>query len=428
MITGIDIANFCISAMGMTIAIMGLILASHADFMEKWLSKYFSVTFSLIIAYVLSSFTSQISLYVLGSEYGLLSQIAIFFESLFSSIIMPILTVCILHICGENTKSNFFFFNIGLWSIYFILLVITQFTTVIYYITPDNIYHRGPFYPILLIPPVLLMISNLVGVIKRKNVLSEKVFRSMIFVILISMISMLLQMISQGILLIVLGTSLATMYLFLYMINDQIEKNILQSKEIASQQLTIRTLQMRPHFIYNTLINIYYLCEQDPHKAQSAIDDFTKYLRKNFVAITSEDLVPFDDELEHAKAYLAVVKVRYEEMLFVEYNADYTSFRLPPLTLEPVVENAVKHGLNPDADSLFVSISSKKYGDTAIITVEDNGNGFSSSAIKKAGEDENDSHIGLSNVKSRLKEMCNGSLKIGSREGGGTIVTITVPL
>lgn len=294
----------------------------------------------MIIAYVIADFSSQISLVLLGEGYSALSKVGVFFESALSSVLMPLLTVSILHSCGQSVKTPFFYFNIALLAIYYILLIATQFTEDIYYITPDNVYHRGPLYPVLLFPPVLLMVSNLIGTIVRKDKLS----------------------------------------------------------------------------------NIYYLCQQDPAKAQEAIDDFTKYLRKNFTAITKE-------ELEHARAYLAVVKVRYEDLLFVEYDTEFSAFRLPPLTLEPIVENSVKHGLDPDSSPLHILISSKRQGNQVIITVEDTGSGFDSEEDlrkKMAGED-NETHIGLSSVQSRLAEMCGGTLSIAKRPERGTIVTLAIP-
>lgn len=86
---------------------------------------------------------------------------------------------------------------------------------------------------------------------------------------------------------------------------------------------------MRPHFIYNTMMSIYYLCTQDSKKAQQVTLDFTAYLRRNFTAIASEDTVPFSDELEHTRAYLAVEQVQFVDSLLVEYDTLHTEFRLP---------------------------------------------------------------------------------------------------
>ena len=178
-------------------------------------------------------------------------------------------------------------------------------------------------------------------------------------------------------------------------------------------------LQMRPHFIYNTMTSIYYLCKQDSDKAQQVILDFTSYLRSNFTAVAREDTVAFSEEMEHTRAYLAVEQVRFEGRLFVEFDTPYTSFRIPPLTLQPIVENAVKHGVDPDMDPLHITVRTRKSSHGNEIIVEDNGPGFGPS-------DNADPHIALNNIRERLKIMCNGSLHISAREGGGTVVTIVV--
>ena len=177
---------------------------------------------------------------------------------------------------------------------------------------------------------------------------------------------------------------------------------------------------MRPHFIYNTMTSIYYLCDQDPKKAQQVTLDFTSYLRKNFTAIAREEPIPFSEELEHTRAYLAVEQAQFEDRLFVEYDTPHTHFRLPPLTLQPIVENAVKHGMDPDGEPLRIAIRTRETEEGSQITVEDNGGGFDPR--------ENDgSHIALANIRERLKMMCRGKLDILPRKGGGTAVKVTIP-
>jgi sensor histidine kinase YesM len=146
--------------------------------------------------------------------------------------------------------------------------------------------------------------------------------------------------------------------------------------------------------------------------------------------MTKQGLTSFEEELDHARAYLAVVKVRYEDLLFVEYDTEFTSFNLPPLTLEPIVENSVKHGLDPESSPLHIFINTKKLDRKVVLTVEDTGTGvdLEAAASKMATEKGEDAHIGLENVKARLEKMCHGTLEISPRDKGGTIVTITVPL
>lgn len=193
-----------------------------------------------------------------------------------------------------------------------------------------------------------------------------------------------------------------------------------QYEENLRQQTSILVLQMRPRFIYNTMTSIYYLCGQDAKKAQSVILDFTSYLRQNFTAITREECIPFSEELEHARAYLAVAKARYEDQLYVEFDTPVTAFRIPPLTLQPLVENAVKHGISPDLDPLYLSVKTCEAGDWVEVIVEDTGPGF------RPTEDEKP-HIALASTRERLRVMCGGKLTIGSRKEGGTVAKLILP-
>jgi LytS/YehU family sensor histidine kinase len=179
-------------------------------------------------------------------------------------------------------------------------------------------------------------------------------------------------------------------------------------------------LQMRPHFISNTMMSIYYLIQQDPEKAQQVTLDFTTYLRRNFTALARESLIPFSEELEHTRAYLSVEQIRYEGDLFVEVDTPHTDFRLPSLTLQPIVENAVKHGLDPELEPLHITIRTRKTPRGSVITVEDTGPGF-------APADDEAPHIALANIQERLNVMCRGMLEISSLAGGGTIVTAVIP-
>lgn len=179
-------------------------------------------------------------------------------------------------------------------------------------------------------------------------------------------------------------------------------------------------LQMRPHFIFNTMMSIYSLCNQDPQKARQVTMDFTNYLRKNFNAVASDSTIPFSAELEHTRAYLAVEQVRFEDLLLVDFDTPHIRFRLPPLTLQPLAENAVKHGMNPDAGPLRISIRTRRTETGSEITVEDNGPGFDLSDSGKP-------HPTLENIRQRLDMMCGGKMEIMPKDGGGTTVKVTIP-
>ena len=215
--------------------------------------------------------------------------------------------------------------------------------------------------------------------------------------------------------------------MYSFALSDQIERDrrnqreiVRQQQEIAHERASVMVLQMRPHFIYNTLMSIYSLCNQDPQKARQVTMDFTNYLRKNFNAVASDSTIPFSAELEHTRTYLAVEQAQHEEMLVVDFDTSFTHFRLPPLTLQPLVENTVKHGMDPYAGPLHISVRTRQTDTGVEITVEDDGVGFDP-------DDEGKPHPTLDNIRQRLEMMCGGSLAIRSRDGGGTVVTVFIP-
>lgn len=423
MMDWIDLCNFAVAIGGLMVVLMGLLLTLITPYLERWYRRFFLCFFAFLIAYISSDLLSQISLELLGSGYCILSRLTIFFESLFSSMLLPLLTLYVLHCTDVDWKKSPTLYVSGcLWLIYLGILVLTQFTTFIYYVTEDNHYRRGPWYPVLLIPTAMLLLLNLIATLRRRSKLSKKQQIALLSYLLLPLACMLIQMFSYGLLLIVIGTSVSAMFLFVFILSDQTDHYVRTREELALQHAQVSVLQMRPHFIHNTLTSIYFLCGQDPQKAQQVILDFNSYLRKNFAAIAKEGTIPFTEELEHTRAYLAVEQVRFEGNLFVEFDTPHTNFRLPPLTLQPIVENAVKHGVDPELKPLHITIHTRDMADGSEIIVEDDGPGMEEDP-STAG-----TRTALANISERLELTCKGKLVLTDRKGGGTVVTISVPL
>ena len=403
------------------LVLLGLAASAKMPGMDKWSKRFFIASFSVLVLSITAFF---IDLFVYeDTNLALAERIAAYFETLLPTVLMPLLSVYILHCCSEDYRSSLLFFaELVLWSASFILLCITQFTKGIYYISADNQFVRGPWYPILIVPMIALVVVNLAGVIKRRHKLTKKYYIAFLVYLLPLLIAMIVQAFITAFLLIVVAVSLSALSMLGIILTDQIEQNLRQQREISNQHARIAVLQMRPHFIYNTMMSIYYLCEQNPQKAQQVTLDFTTYLRKNFNAIASDDTITFSEELEHTRAYLAVEQARYDDNLFVEYDTPHTLFRVPTLTLQPIVENAVKHGMNPDAaEPLRIFIKTEKTNSGNEIIVEDNGPGF-----KPA--DDKEPHIALANIRERLSLMCGGTMEVTTLETGGTRVTIRIPI
>ena len=405
----------------LTLTVLGLGVSVFMPGMNRWNRRFFTALFTVLLL-LMGAFLVDLIVYEFR-DMALAEQIDVYFQYLLVSLPMPMFTGYLLHLCGEDLrKSTLFRLVIGLWGIYFILLGIAQCTTFLYYVTPDNEFIRGSWHPLLVAPLAAIMLLNLAGVIRRRNRLPDKYYVAFLIHLLPMTVATLIHTFIYVPLLVVFGLSLSMLSMFGIILCDQIEQYMRQQREIAHQRASIMVLQMRPHFIFNTMMSIYYLCAQDSKKAQQVTLDFTSYLRKNFSAIASENTIPFANELEHTRAYLAVEQVQFEDSLFVEYDTPHTRFRVPPLTLQPIVENAVKHGMDPDSAPLRICIRTRETDAGHEITVEDNGPGFAQTNM-----DESEPHIALANIQQRLEIMCGGKLTVMPREGGGTVVKVILP-
>ena len=388
---------------------------------NRWNKRFIASMFAVFVLFILSCIVDLV-VYT-DPDWITLERISSYFEYLLPSIPMPMFTAYLLHTCEEDRrKSPLIRATVVLWVLFFLLLGIAQCTTFLYYFTPDGLYVRGDWHPLLVAPAIAIMFINLAAVIQRRGKLPGKYYSAFLLHLLPLTFSLLVNLILYSLVLILLCMCVSMLSMFVIILYDQIEQYVGQQQEIAHQRASIMVLQMRPHFIYNAMMSIYYLCAQDPKKAQQVTLDFTAYLRKNFTAIASEDTVPFSDELEHTRAYLAVEQVQFEDGLVVDYDTPHTNFRIPPLTLQPIVENAVKHGMDPEAAPLRISIQTRETDSGSEIFVKDTGPGFN-----LAVTDDNEPHIALANIRQRLEMMCGGKMTIQSREGGGTVVKVTIP-
>ena len=389
----IDLSTLLLGALGILITFI------LRDTESQW-RRFCIVFFSAMILKTAAALIGQLA--ALYWKNIPLQTACDFLGVLFSSTIIPLLTLYILRCCSQEPRRSFLWkLILILWGLSAAAAVGDLLTRTLFAVsTPDGTEQKRWLTLVYLFFTAISLISCFVAVIRRRKQLSKLQF-ILILVYLLAPVSVML------------------LAMELMLLVDQGKRYIKQKEEIADQKVRLAVLQMRPHFIYNTMTSIYCLIEQDAPKAQQVTLDFTNYLRKNFTAIAKEETIPFTEELEHTRAYLAVEQVRFKGKLFVEFDMTYTNFRLPPLTLQPIVENAVKHGVDPDLDPLYITVRTREDKQGAEITVEDTGPGFELN-------DNNEPHIALGNIRERLEMMCNGELTISEREGGGTVIRIII--
>ena len=193
-------------------------------------------------------------------------------------------------------------------------------------------------------------------------------------------------------------------------------------KELEDSRIAIMLSQIKPHFLYNVLNAIYHLYRKEPETAQEAVSSFAEYLRCNMLSIEKSEPIPFSEEYQHIQTYLSLEQIRFRGKLDVVYDVDVTDFKLPPLTVEPLVENAVKHGVTKKRGGGIVTISTRRTDVGVQITVADTGVGFDPEHYMEDGKP----HVGIRNVRDRLQNMVGGSLVITSSENG-TVAVVTIP-
>ena len=198
-------------------------------------------------------------------------------------------------------------------------------------------------------------------------------------------------------------------------------EKVMLGAELAQSRISTMMSQIRPHFIYNTLGSIEQLCDIDPKKAGELVHDFAKYLRGNFGELDNPKPILMSQEMDHVHHYVRIENVRFPDMTFsFEMNSD--DFHIPALTVQPIVENAIKHGLMKLQKGGTIRVVTYETDTEYCISVEDDGVGFDTSALL-----DDRKHVGLRNIRERLKVMVNGTLEIESTVGVGTKVVVKIP-
>lgn len=304
-----------------------------------------------------------------------------------------------------------------------ILSVVSQFTHLYYRIDAGNYYHRNPAYIISLLLPLTGMVLDLSLLMEYRKKISSQIFISMLSYIALPFAAALIMAFYYGISLINLAICISMILMFVAAMVEQNQSLAGKEKEAADLRISLMLSQIAPHFIYNTLNSIQNMCDTNPAMAKETLGEFAEYLRGNLDALSEKEMVSFERELNHIKCYLSIEQKRFGNRLQVAYDIQDTDFLLPPMTVQPLVENAVKHGICKKEEGGIVKISTVREGGNVIVRVMDNGTGFQQSNEADDGH----VHVGLKNVENRLKNMCNGMMKVNSTPGIGTEVAIILP-
>lgn len=308
--------------------------------------------------------------------------------------------------------------NLSIFGVFFILDITNIFTHFFFY-SDGGVYTRTR---IMIISQgyqfISLVMVFIFTVFNKKVATTEKIAFSLYCTL--PFVAIILQNAFPGYALAYLSIIVSIEILFLFV---NVKKNITlaqEAKRTKEVEVKMMMSQIQPHFIYNTLASISTLIKIDPDKAQEGLDAFTEYLRANLSSLTDTGLISFSNELKHIETYLSLEKMRFDDRLSVKYDINTSNFLVPPLSIQPIVENAVKHGILKKIEGGEISIKTTEDNNAYIVEISDNGVGFDINSLNK----DDNNHIGLNNVKYRVQSMCRGDVVVKSEINKGTVVTV----
>jgi sensor histidine kinase YesM len=201
-------------------------------------------------------------------------------------------------------------------------------------------------------------------------------------------------------------------------------KIVSREKQLIEVQMRLLQAQIEPHFLFNTLANIQSLIHRAPDKADLMMDNFIAYLRQTLTASRAQ-MGTVKQEFDLLRQYLDLIKIRMANRLTYDLQIDpaLEKIALAPMLLQPIVENAIKHGLEPKVEGGRVSVTASRENDRMILCVDDNGLGFSSHADSKG------TGVGLANLRERLAAIYDNRATITIADANpGTRITLSIPL
>jgi two-component system, LytTR family, sensor kinase len=279
-------------------------------------------------------------------------------------------------------------------------------------------------------PIALLLINDLVYAFSHRRTIGLRASLAFIICTISFFIAAFLHSSDSSI---ILHLDFAFSALVIYMlVNTEINERLNEREnDLAQHRFDVALSQIQPHFLYNSLNSIFHLIDLDSERAKQAVSDFSDYLRMNLSTVSDGKLIPFETELKHTQTYLKLEQMRFGDDLQVEYDIQASDFEVPPLCIQPLAENAVKHGICKREDGGTLTIASKKVEGGWEVVVHDDGVGFDPQAptenTESTGYVKEHAHIGIHNTRERLEAMCQADLSIESTPDVGTTARIFFP-
>ncbi len=407
---------------------IALLLYSLVRFNRREMADYF---FSLLCLMDIGMLLANGARYLVSgfgrTYYPEVMRVALFFMTACLGFTSPVFTnymACYLKL-DDGRKKVIRVVSWVMSGIFELLAILNVFFGFLCYIdTADNTFHRGPLWWLLLCLAMLILPYDVYLFIKfGKKLHRGGAFATWAYILLFISGSIIYAFVKE----VPVFYWFFNAAVFITFFNIKSEQNLLlerQKKELVESKTSIMLSQIQPHFLHNSLTAIAALCDKDAAEAKRATLNFSRYLRKNLDSVHKKMSVPFSEELEHVQTYLELEMMRFGDRLFVSYDIQSRDFMIPPLTIQPLAENAVKHGIcNKESGEGALYISSCERPDYYEVVIKDDGVGFDINERFSDGRE----HVGIENVRTRLKTMCDAVMTIESAPMQGTVVTIRIP-
>ena len=393
--------------LGLAFAVQGDAYIDRRD--RRTLQVIVFLVFSLVAQNIIEFIsTQQVYLYKIRTVYAIYGYIA-----------KPIVIILFLQIVTHNYRNRIAWLLVEINAAVYLSAFFSRIT---FYIREDNTFQRGPLsFTCYIISAVLMAVLvfqtfRLFPRVKKRDALIP--LGSTLAIIGGTALDFFgFDIYPISFLTITMVSSTVFFYIWLHLQFVREHEQAL----MAEQRIQIMMSQIQPHFLYNTLSTVQALCRLDPERAFDTLGKFGVYLRQNIDSLSQTEKIPFKKELDHTRIYAEIEMIRFP-YIHVEYDTPDIDFKVPSLTIQPLVENAIRHGVRIRKDGL-VSVTTRREAKEHVIVIRDNGKGFNVEEARQSDEN----HIGLRNVKERVEKMCGGTLHVDSRIGEGTCITIRIP-
>ncbi len=416
--------NNAVNLAGLLLSVFGLFYVLSGARVDRHLDRFFILASADLLLFGTATACRQMMSGVSGDSVRTLLLVACYLEFLSSFLLLYVASRYLLFITDLH-RSSLRYMLFGILILHVLLLTFSQFTGLFYTVETGNVYKRGPGYLLCYVPTAAGILLDVGVLLFYRERLRRREYLAFWAYLSIPAVSILLQILIPGISFGVLASMIALFCLFLMIVSDRKEQFYRHAQENASLKIDILLAQIQPHFLFNAISTIRSLSYSDPELTRKGLDKLSDYLRHNMDSLTEDRPILFREERKHVESYLELQRLRFGEDLRVEFDLECESFFLPTLTLQPIVENAIRYGVRKnERGSGAVIIRSRDFPDHVELSVTDDGPGFVPDSIP--GDSER-SHVGLKNVRERLKRISGGELRVDSVIGKGTTVTMILP-